>query len=192
MKIKFSLKTIFAYLTCIFVGFLWGRGCGVKTCPEFVSKTDTVYVAQDTIWMATPLPEPKIIEKFTEVPVYYRDTVTMQVDTARIIAGFLSMKHYDQVLLNSSKGFIRLEQGVSMNEITYQNLTYRPPDQIVISDTRYVKPEDRFRFTAGVDCMFGKGQFDVFAKGGVMKSKYHFTIGYSMGGKKSLGINYIF
>jgi len=190
---KIFLQSVGAILSIVAI-FYVGRYVGRKNCEERVVK-EIVYIKSDPQTIEIEKPVPYKVEVIKKVPEPYAviDTVRFVelIDTAKIIAEFLTRKYYDQVLLNDTTGYIRLQQTVAMNIIEDQKLTYVPPPIQVVY--RGLDDNPRLRWTVGGEFMFKNDRQDLVVKGGVyFRSHYLVTVGYSMSNMKVIGFNYIF
>lgn len=190
-----NIQTYLIIIVCFILGFFTGKSCRSE-CTTVITKVnrDTIYIQPDTIKITIEKEKivPKYIEKITKVPVQYIDTITNNIDSSKIVKEFLTAQHYDQVLVNDSRGYVRLKQIIAMNQIQQQDFIFNPPKQMIIKETNYVRDE-RLRFSLGGEYNWHKDYNDFILKGGiVLKNTYQFQIGYGVNNTKSIGFNMLF
>ena len=199
---KIFQATVVAAITFLLAGFVTGWHFANLRCPKY--RTETVYIQQDTVrvHLIDTLIVPVYSERIKEVPIRYyivdstdvasRVTAKTKIDTAAIIAEFLTKNFYDQVFVNDSTGYIRIKQTVEMNRITNQELVFVPAPIREVHVFRESMPKN-FRFGAGFDYVFKHEQTDLFLKGSVLwKDRYQFGVGFSIDNWKSVNVGIVF
>jgi hypothetical protein len=102
-------------------------------CPSSTVETDTVTVIKqltDTIW--------KTVESPLPYPVYYTDTVVLNVDTAAILAECMKVYHFVDTIADSSLIAV-IDEDVYMNRILRRDFSYSilSSKETVITNTVY-------------------------------------------------------
>lgn len=174
-----------------FLLLLVGIGLGRLVLPtkeKVVTTTSYVTLPQKVVKVEVPIP--LLVETVTEIPIYFIDTLTLQVDTATIIAEFLKVKMYDQVLVDDSTGYIRLKQVVKENALFDQELLFTP-HQKTVTITRTVYNEKLLSVWAmgGTDWKF---QYPDISAGVLFKNNYLLGVGYNPSSHWSIKAGIIF
>ena len=190
-----NFAVLFFSLIIMALLFWAGTFFGKKNCPQIQEKI--VYLPSDTTYIhITEKPDPLIVKIVEKVPEPYAvyDTLSkgIKIDTAKIVVEFLKSKEWDQIFINDSTGYIRLQQVISMNEIQEQTLTYVPPPHKIMYQ-KIVNPVKKYRFTVGAEYLQNPDYSDLSVKTGILyKEKINVNIGISIGNTKSIGFGYIF
>ena len=185
------LFTVIIAVICVLLGLVIGKLVYKTECEERIVEI-IEYLPSDTVYINVETPKPYKVEVIKEIPIHYFDTVTMKVDSAMIIADFLKKNYYDQVLLDDSTGYIRLQQIVSLNEIQEQNLTFVPITKVITREIYMTKTTKlSIKPLVGVEYRWNKDS-DLAFKGGLQLNKFQLELGYSLNNVKSVGINKVF
>ena len=118
---------------------LWVFNTHIPGCKPKPLQVDTV-LRIDTI-PGDSIPYQVLKHVIKPVPVYthFTDTVWKYrtVDTMAILRAYFETRHYDNVLLNDTSGYIRLLSHVTQNEIYYDSLYFQNKRATIINKYEY-------------------------------------------------------
>ncbi len=125
------LWRIIGILVLLSIIYLIGYNNGKKNV--VVDTKETVrYIYTESIRQLVKIPE--VRNTYAKLPLWiypveYRDTVYIErllSDTAAVYDEFIKIRHYDDVLLDDSTGYIRLSEYVQYNSIFNRTFEVRP------------------------------------------------------------------
>lgn len=122
--------------------------------PGVSTETEIIYLRDTNIYVL-PANEPKPETSYVQVPKYLpgKDSI-LPIDTAAVVAGYYTVKVYNDTLANDSNITAWMRDTLWQNNITYRKFAYRlnRPTAIITNTT---KVEERMRMYAGVALQAG-------------------------------------